>query len=138
MGAVSIDLHKQQREYEDLTLSDEDVVKFLILNRSKIDSSYGTNININIYQAGDTFDFNQELLALYASLDMIIKKIELKEKDEIFLKLVFEGNTIPDVINIHKYPRKTAYRTLNRIVSRIIEVNNNDWYYVMGHNGYII
>lgn len=138
MGSVAIDLYKRQREYQDLTLSDEDVVKYLILEWSKINVSYGASVNINIYQAGDTFDFNQELIALYASLDVIIRKMELKEKEEIFLKLIFEGHTISDIIRIYKYPRKTAYRMLDRIVSKVVKINNDDWYYAMGHNGHII
>lgn len=137
MGAVTIDLYKQQREYQDLTLSDENVVRFLLLYRSKVDIGYGANTNINIYQAGDLFDFNQEIIVLYASMDELIKKIQLKDKDERFLDLIFEGNTVPDIIENYDYPKKTAYRTLDRIISKIVHMNDEDWYYMMGHNGLI-
>jgi hypothetical protein len=138
LGAVSVDVHKQEREYINLTLSDENVVKYLITYRSKVDVSYGANTNININQAGDTFEFNQELIALYASLDMLIESISFKEKDEEFLKLVFEGNSISDIIELYDYPRKTAYRTLDRIVSKIVDENDENWFYVMGKKGCII
>lgn len=127
LGAVSIDVYKKEREYRHLTLSDENVVKYLLLYRSKVDVCYGANTNININQAGDTFEFNQELITLYASLDKLIQKIKIKEKDELFLKLVFEGNDIADIINLYEFPRKTAYRTLERIVTKIVDANDEGW-----------
>lgn len=137
MGAVSIDIHKKEREYEHLTISDEDVVKYLLLYRSKVDVSYGVNINININQAGDMFDFNQELVCLYSSLDMIIHKLNLKDKEMKLMELLFEGNTMSDVIEYYGYPKKTAYRVLNRIVEKIVNANNEDWREVMLGQGYI-
>ena len=127
MGSVQIDLYKKEREYEHLTLSDENVVKYLILHRSSVDVGYGASININIYQAGDTLDFNQELICLYASLDNLIGKLKLKEKEEKLIELIFEGNTISDVVNDYGYAKKTAYRLFNRIVEKIVEENYKDW-----------
>lgn len=128
MGSVSVDIHKQEREFRNLTLSDRDVVKYLILYRNKVDTTYGTSININMYQAGDTFEFNQELISLYASLDKLIQKISLNEKEVKFLELIFDGNTVADVFKVHKhYPQKTAYRVLERIVESIVEQNHYDW-----------
>jgi hypothetical protein len=128
LGAVSIDVHKKEREYAHLTLSDKDVVKYLILYRSKVDLVYGANININISQAGDIFEFNQELIVLYASLDKIISKLNLSDKEIAFLNLIFEGNTVADIIKVYKlFPKKTAYRTLDRLTARIVEENDSDW-----------
>lgn len=137
MGAVGIDTSKKEREYKHLNLSDEDVVKYLILYRSKVDVAYGANTNINVSQAGDMFEFNQELICLYSSLDVLIKKVSFKEKEIKLLELIFEGNTIADVIASHDYPRKTAYRMLGRIVDKIVAKNNSDWKYVMEEQGYI-
>lgn len=135
MGAVSIDIHRREREYEPLTLSDEHVVKYLILYRSKVDVTYGANVNINIYQAGDIFEFNQELISLYTSLDILINDIKIKEKDQEFLRLIFEGHEISDIIEDFNYPRKTAYRTLIRIVDKIVEANHNSWKRAMKKQG---
>lgn len=127
LGSVQVDIYRKEREYEHLTLSDENVVKYLILYRSNVDVSYGANINVNINQAGDMFDFNQELICLYASLDNIIKRLDLKDKDKELIDLVFNGNTISDVVNGHGYARKTAYRIFNKVVDKIIELNYKDW-----------
>lgn len=137
LGAVSIDIYRKEREYEHLTLSDENVIKYLILHRSKVDVLYGANSNININQAGDTFEFNQELIVLYASLDELIRKVNLKEKEKEFLSWIFEGFTLPDIVEVHKYARRTAYNTLDRIVLKLVEGNREDWLKVMKTKGYI-
>lgn len=137
MGAIAIDIHRKEREYEQLTLSDDSVVKYLILYRSKVDVSYGASTNINMNQSGDTFEFNQELIALYSSLDVLIEKIKIKDKDEEFLKLIFDGYSVSDIIEDYEYPRKTAYRTLDRIVDRIVDANDLDWHNMMKNRGYI-
>ncbi|MGZ3123714.1 hypothetical protein ACT17C_19045, partial [Bacillus subtilis] len=137
LGSVAVDIYKKEREYRHLTLSDENVVKYLILYRSKVDISYGADININVNQAGDMFEFNQELITLYASMDKLIETIEFKKRDEEFLRLIFEGNSVSDIIEIYNYPRKTAYRTLDRIVAKVVDANDEAWYYFMGNNGYI-
>lgn len=127
MGAVTIDVHKKEREYQHLTLSDVNVVKYLILFRASVDASYGASVNVNIEQAGDLFEFNQELICLYASLDAVLNKLALKEREDKLLKLVFDGNSIADIINDYGYPKKTAYRILNRIVDKVVEENFSDW-----------
>ncbi len=137
LGAVTVDLKKKERDYEHFTLSDKDVVKYLITSRSKIDLSYGAVVNININQAGDLFDFNQEIIALYASLDSILNRLDLKEKDQKFIHLLFEGNTVADIIKYHDYPKKTAYRTMDRIIEKITALNEQDWKETMLRNGYI-
>lgn len=139
MGAVSVDIHKKGREFEDLTLSDENVVRYLILFRSKVDVNYGANTNIDINQAGDSFEFNSELISLFASLDKLLEQIKLKDKDWEFLKLLFDGYTVGDIIEDKKfnYPRKTAYRTLDRIVAKIVDANDLDWKQMMIKKGYI-
>lgn len=128
LGAVAIDLQKKEREFKNLTLSDENVVKYLILYRSKLDVTYKANTNINFNQAGDVFEFNQELICLYASLDKIIEKVIVDEKELKFLSLLFEGNTITDTINVYKhYPKMTTYRAWSRIIEIIIKENNYNW-----------
>ncbi|HZH60046.1 MULTISPECIES: hypothetical protein [Bacillus] len=127
MGSVAIDIHKKERDFKVLTLSDEMVVKYLILFRSKVDTSRLASVNINIDQAGDIFEFNQELISLYASLDKLIEKISFKEKDKQFLNLLFDGHSVSDIIENFDYPRMTAYRTLDRIIARIVDTNEEDW-----------
>lgn len=139
MGAVSIDLSKKEREFYHLTLSDSNVVRYLIEFRDKVDVSYGANTNINMYQAGDMFEFNQELIALYSSLDQTIDKCNFREKPQLLLRLLFEGNTITDICKQYgMFEVRATYYMFERIVNKIVETNNNLWYYVMGHNENIL
>lgn len=131
MGAVSIDLQKHQREFEHLTLSDENVVKYLILYRSKVDVGYGASTNININQAGDIFEFNQELIALYASLDVILAECKMTKKQDSILKYLFEGHTISDITEYFDANRVSTYRILDRIVEKIVDKNDENWSKVM-------
>lgn len=139
MGAVSIDVYKKEKEYRHLTLSDANVVKYLIENRSQLDVSYGAKANIDIHTAGDTMDFNVELIVLYASLDNVLKRIKLKDKDRVFIGLLFEGHKVGDVISLkeHNYPRRTAYRILDRVIEKVVELNKEDWKKVMQSQNYI-
>lgn len=138
MGAVSIDVRRKEREYENLTLSDKNVVKYLILYRSKVDVSYNANTNIDIEKAGDIFDFNQELIALYSSLDITIKLCNFKQKQMKLLELLFEGNKIHDICNMDiGYKKSSTYDLFDRIVDKIVEVNNNLWKESMRVQGYI-
>ncbi|UUV46163.1 transcriptional regulator [Bacillus phage vB_BanS-Thrax2] len=138
LGSVAIDTKKKEREFENLTLSDENVVKYLILYRSKVDKSYGANTNIEINQAGDSFDFNQELTVLYASLDNVIEKASLTKKQTKLLEMLFEGHTINDTCELIGGSRVSMYETLDRMVTRIVNANNELWYYTVGHNGRIL
>jgi hypothetical protein len=74
---------------------------------------------------------------LYASLDVLIKSIKLKDKEKHFLNLIFEGNDITDIVEVYGYARRTAYNTLDRIVFKIVDANEEEWIRVMEKNGYI-
>lgn len=128
MGVVTLDLHKKEREWRNLTLSDFDTVKYLLLYRSKVDVSYSASTNINIEQAGDIYDFNQELISLYASLDKLIEECKFKEKQSRLLELIFEGNTIQDICAMDiGYKRSATYDLFGRMVAKIIKLNNENW-----------
>lgn len=134
MGAVSVDIHKAQRDYKNFTLSDYNVIKYLILYRAKLDTSRNSVINIDIQKSGDIFDFNEEIICLYASLDKLLGCIKLRDKDKKFLNLIFEGHTLPDIIEMYDdYPKKTAYRILDKIIERTLEANLNDWTKCLKH-----
>jgi len=138
LGSVAIDTKKKEREFEHLTLSDENVVKYLILYRSKVDTTYGANTNIEINSAGDTFDFNQEIVTLYASLDKAVEEALLTQKQEKLLEILYEGNTVNDASLLLGQSRIAVFKMLERIVKKIVDADNQMWYYTMGKNGLII
>jgi len=138
LGALSVDIHRGEREFRNLTLSDVNVVKYLILYRSKVDLLYNAERNIDINQAGDMVEFNQELIALYASLDKIIKECRFKEKQSKLLELIFEGNTLQDICRMNiGYKKSATYDLFDRMVLRIVNANNKDWLETMKKMGYV-
>lgn len=138
LGSVAIDTKKREREFEHLTLSDESVVKYLILYRDKVDKTYGANTNIDMNQAGDSFDFNQEITVLYASLDKTIKEASLTDKQLKLLHSLYEGNSLVDVSEMLEQHRRVVHRMFERMVEKIVNTNNELWYYTVGHNERIL
>ena len=114
LGAVAVDVYKKEREYKHLTLSDENVVKYLIRYRDSLIS-------------GMDYDFNRELIVLYASLDSILETINMRDREKRLLELLAIGHEMADVIEYFGYPRKTAYRTLNGIVRKVVQENDKRW-----------
>ena len=128
MGAVLIDTHKKEREFKLLTLSDINVVKYLIMYRNKVDVGYNVNANININQAGDIFEFNQELIALYASLDKTVEQCSFKEKQLKLLEMIYEGFTLQDICSMDiGYKKSATYDLFYRMTLKIVKVNNENW-----------
>jgi hypothetical protein len=138
LGAVTYDIHKGEREFYNLTLSDVEVVKYLILYRSKVDSNYGSTSNININQAGDTFEFNQELIALYASLDNTVIECKFKDKHTRLLELLYEGNTLQDIIAMKiGYTKSATYDLFDRMILKIVKTDSKNWKKTMIKREYI-
>ena len=127
MGKVTVDIYSKEYEFKRLSLSDENVVKYLILFRSKVDIFSGISTNLDINQAGDMFEMNQELIALYASLDDIIKSIDWKPDERLFLELIFEGYSISEIIDDGFFKKSKSYRMRDNIVRKICEKDYDIW-----------
>lgn len=111
-----------------LSLSDKNVVKKLIVHRNEIDFLYNTNTSIDINRVGDTYEMSQNIIALYASLDMLIEQCKFNERHLKLLNLIFEGNLIQDICNMNiGYGRSATYDLFDRIVDRIVDKNNDNW-----------
>jgi hypothetical protein len=137
LGAVSIDLYKKEKEYRHLTLSDKNVVKYLIEFRSQVDVSYGATSSANIHVAGDMMDFNVELIALYTSLDDILSRMKMKDRDREVIALLFQGNTVADIVEYHGFPRRSCYNILERTIDGVINTNKEDWEKSMRSQGLV-
>lgn len=131
-------MKNREIDFINFTLSDKNAVKYLILYRSKIDFSYNVNTNLDINEAGEVFEVNQEIIALYASLDETIEKCNFKNKQLKLLNLLFQGNIVQDVCNMNiGYGSSATYDLLNRIIDRIVDKNYELWKNSMKSQGYI-
>lgn len=130
MGIVKVDLHKNERDFENLNLSDTNVVKWLILYRDKVDLYYGDRIPDNFYDhAGNVKELNKELINLYVCLDELIDKCNFSKDQEAMLKLLFMGYTIKDIKNLTKCVTTLdpLYKRFKKICKMIVDENNRQW-----------
>lgn len=125
MGHVKIDIHKRELPFQNLTLSDVNVVKWLILYRDKIDQ-YFLNQTDNFYDhAGNVKALNQELIALYASLDHLIERCNFSEKQLAMIKYLECGygfNELPMFKDV-----SMARKSFNTVCKRIVKENEWLW-----------
>jgi len=115
--------------YSNVNLSDTDVVKFLLLSRYSLDNYYNEQSNDYFDVAGVTGIVDQELMSLFASLDEIIKKLELTKRQIAILKLLECGFTFSDIgkNNSTKMRRESAVKSFNAICAKIVQENDSKW-----------
>lgn len=105
--------------------------------RSKTDYSYSSNINIDIDGSAEAFEVNQEIIALYASLDSVIERCNFNKRQLKLLELIFKGNIIQDICNMNiGYKKSATYELFNRMIKRIVDENNKVWRESMIKKGY--
>ena len=127
MGKVTVDIYSKEYEFKKLNLSDENVVKYLILFRSQVDILSGISTNPDINQAGDLFELNQELISLYASLDNLIDRIDWHEDERKFLDLIFDGYSISRIVEDGFFKKSKSYRMRDNVIRKICEKDYDDW-----------
>jgi hypothetical protein len=128
MGVVKIDIHKSERNFKNLSLSDTNVVKWLILYRDKIDLYYGEKTDNFYNHAGNVKELNAELVNLFVCLDDLIDKCKFKEEQLALLKLLFMGYTFKDIEDAtQKATSRTIKRRFESICRTITEMNERLW-----------
>lgn len=128
IGKVKVDLHKSERDFEVLNLSDVNVIKWLILYRDKIDLYYGEKTDNFFDHAGNVKELNKELINLYVCLDELIAKCDLKEEQLALLKLLFFGYTFKDIEDVSQIATsRKLKRRFESICKSISEMNDRIW-----------
>lgn len=90
---------------------------------------YHENITDNYFNyAGNVQKVNQELIALYASLDDTIKKCDFIDNDLNFIKLIQYGFTFDEIAKYKNIDNIRKVKNMfNRICKRIVKKNNEMW-----------
>jgi hypothetical protein len=129
IGSVKIDLFKSDRIFERISFSDVECILGLIKNRGKIDSYFGSEINFNLYEAGDTKPLLQELIVTYIALDELIAKCKLNVKQKFIINKLMEGYNAEDLSEMLGQGAKGITDTAKRICEKIKKVNDEAWKY---------
>jgi len=128
LGSVKVDLHGKERFYQDLTLSDIDVLQLLIEYRYKYDKYVGHETNNMFTEAGDVVDVNVEVIATYASLDQLIKQCKFNKEQMKILEMIEQGYVMKEIADELKLRSENNIRSrLDRILRNIAKANEWNW-----------
>lgn len=128
MGSVKVDLHSKEMFYKDLTLSDIDVVQLLIEYRYKYDKYSGFNTNNFYLEAGEIADLNQEVVATYASLDVLIAGRNFNKEQMKILEMIEHGYVMKEIAEALGLSHEDNIRQrLNKMIRDIANANERNW-----------
>lgn len=103
-------------------------MKYLIRFRDKVDIYYDNEIDNYFQHAGNIQEMNQELIALYVSLDYIIKKCNFTKEQMAIIKLSEMGFTFGDIAGYFEgVGGEQVKRKFNTICKKIVNINNELW-----------
>lgn len=129
MGAVGVDIHKNEYQYQKISFSDVDCLKGLIKNRCIIDPYYGIEQNYNIYEAGDVLAVNQELIGIYIDLDNLIHETKLNEKQLYIINELMKGYTEEDLSTYYKQDVSRIYTIIDTVCDKLKKTHDYKWKY---------
>lgn len=120
--------HVSNRDYmfQPFTLNDVAVIELLIEFRYKYDD--------NLFLAGsNALDvtgvkaINQEVVATFASLDMLIDKCNFSEQQLLLIKMVEQGYTHREIAQAIKIDNQNVKKALKTIYKAIVKENERQW-----------
>lgn len=129
MGLVKIDVHKAERQFERISLSDIECVKGLIKYRWMIDTYQGIEMTKESNLAGDVKPMNPELIVTYIDLDNLIKQCNFSEKQLDIITLLMQGNSEQDIADYFEQDVSGINRTFNLICAKIQAKHDFLWKY---------
>jgi hypothetical protein len=136
MGMCKIDVDKAGRPYEQITFSDVTCIKGLIKLRSKLDGfTNAAHVNAsNWFKAMDSASdyvggMNQELIAVFVTLDEYIKKANLNVKQRHIVSGLMSGYTEQDLAEEWGTNSRNVASVLDTVANRIKDINDLEWKY---------
>ncbi|MDO6628686.1 hypothetical protein CON15_19940 [Bacillus cereus] len=129
MGACSVDIHLRERQYQIVNLSDPNVIKWLIEYQDRVNPYFDTSTDNNYDVAGNAQHLNQELVAMYASLEKLIKDSNLDERQLTLIDLVSRGYGFTDIVELDigfNYA-SNVQAALDTVYSTIAKTNDLQW-----------
>lgn len=129
MGAVQIDIYKNEYPFKLINFSDIDCIKGLIKFRWMIDSYYGSSRKTRFDEAGDVKPLNQELISIYADLDNLIERCKLTKKQKYIIEQLMMSYTEEEVAERFKQKPRRIYDILETVALKIKKLNDLTWKY---------
>ena len=127
MGRVKVDVHQGEREFQAVSFSDFDAIKGLLVLRYKLDIYNDFLEPRTIVSPSDWGNVKQELICLYADLDVLIAKSGLREGQKALLEMLRCGFAMQDIAEYRGIELRVLNRELNKICRMIVEYHNTQW-----------
>ena len=120
MGAVAVDIYKNDYPWHHVNLSSEDSIKALIKYRSQFDLLHNREINQGLMESHcDLSGYSEEIMCLYIWLDDVISKCVFNNTQKKVLKLNMIGYTQRDIAEVLNKSQSTIHGIINSIAKRI-------------------
>lgn len=73
------------------------------------------------------FALNEDVLCIYADLDLLIEHTDLSPMERQTIKYVMEGYALPDIAEHFGKTRQTFEVLFKRAVRKLVKQNNAEW-----------
>ena len=127
MGRVKVDIYKSEYEFRNVTLSDPTTVLALILMRHKVDKYYDFGYKSAVLDAENWNDVNQELICLYADLDLLIEECGFPQEDKQIIRFYEMGFSKQDISDMTGDKAQSVGMKIKSIANQICKLNNLKW-----------
>ena len=118
-----------------ISLGEKRVVKSLIENRSKLDTSYYPSLTgADIFTSAGIPRFSEEIITVYVSLDELIRDCGLSDRERLIVDQLMLGYSITDIADHYGLQKSTCSTLFSRAVCKITEWHNEVLFYVLNHN----
>jgi hypothetical protein len=107
-----------------VTLGNIDCIKGLIKNRWVIDTNYKDKMEIHYNNAGNCQALSQEIICMYADLDVLIEKAELNVKQKFIVEKLMEGYTERDIADIFNRDKSNIHKSFQGICLKLKKIND--------------
>ena len=127
LGRVKVDIHQGEREFHVASLGNFESIKGLLVLRYKLDIYNDYLEQKDVLSCSDWDRVQQELICLYADIDVLIATSGLREGQKALLEMLRCGFTIEDVAEYRGLEVKMLNRELNKICRAIVDCYKTQW-----------
>lgn len=120
-------LSSKDIEYQNYVLCDVNVIELLLSYRYKYDDYLFYDDLTSPMAVSGAGSISEEVLVTYASIDVIIERLNLSEQQLRMLKMIGEGYTHEEIASTLKLNSKVISRRLKTIYRHIVKENERAW-----------
>lgn len=126
MGTIKIDIKKKDREWKYVNLGEIQSIRGLLKFRSKFDILHGAD-SARYNTDSDLYEFSEEIICTYISLDELISKCIFNKKQKDILELYMQGSTEEEIADELNLIRQNVNGIIESICKKISDEFHESW-----------